>query len=158
MSEPIPIPLAGFEGRGLSLRQPGFWTGVALLCDGAPVPRQGGVYALKDNAGAAVALKFRRTPFDPIPKIDANGQVIVLAPPLAWYDYVLIILPIGLVGIGGIIGGVCGAMGAYFNTQVARLPLPAPLRILIALGVTLAAAAVWFGIVLLIAMLTYRGG
>ena len=153
MAEPIPIPAAGFEGRNLSLRPAGLWKGAAILCDGQPAPRKGRTFTLNNNAGAPVTMKFTGNFLDPIPRIDAGGQVIQLAPPFAWWEYVLIAMPMVLLIIGGAVGGVCGAVAAYSNAQVLRLQMPLGLRIVLCFVVLAGATVVLFCVAILLRLL-----
>jgi hypothetical protein len=119
----LPLDVAGFEGRGLAVRPAGLWRGAALVCDGAPVRRTGAAFGLNDNSGARVAFRFGQVPFDPIPKVIVRDQVIVLAPPLAWYQYAWAALPIALIVLGGLLGGLAGA-AAFANLHIMRQPGP----------------------------------
>jgi hypothetical protein len=150
MADPIPIPLAGFEGRGLALQPAGLWKGAVIVCDGVPAPRQGRTFTLKDNAGAPVTLKFAGAFFDPLPGIQTGGQTIRLVPAFAWWEYALIVLPILLVAVGGALGGGLGAGAAYANAQILRLRQPLGVRIMLCLVSAAAAFLLWLGVGILI--------
>jgi hypothetical protein len=151
-----PIPFPGFEGRGLSLRPAGLWQGATIMCDGAPVPRKDGGFEAKNNQGQPVSFKLGRG-IDPIPKILAGDQSITLAPPLAWYAYVWVALPIALVVIGGLIGGVTGAVAAYLNFQVMRGQQPAGTRYLLTGLITVAAVVVFLVLAVIFTLLIHGG-
>ncbi len=133
--------------------QPVFWTGAAIVCDGARAPRKGRTFTVSNSAGAPVTFQLKGLFFDPIPQVVVGDQTIVLARPFAWYEYIFIVLPLALV-VGGAIGGACSAIAAYSNAQVLRMQLPAPARFGLVFLITLGAAAAWFGIAL---MLVGRG-
>jgi hypothetical protein len=143
MSDTMPIAHPGFEGRGLALRPAGMWKGAGLVLDGQPVPMQGGVFLVKDNAGAQVLIKFVRSFIDPIPKLSIGGQVVTLAPPFTWYQYVFIALPLVLIPIGGLLGGLCGGVAAFVNAQLLRTHQPALVRYGLAVLMVLAALVVY---------------
>ncbi|HET7421414.1 MAG TPA: hypothetical protein VFL27_13645 [Candidatus Dormibacteraeota bacterium] len=62
---------------------------------------------------------------------------------LPWWMVVLIVLPLSLVAIGGLIGGVLGAIAALGNMYVARSRLSPSAKIAAMLGLLVAAYAVW---------------
>lgn len=152
----MPLDVAGFEGRGLSVRPAGLWRGAALVCDGAPVPRTGAAFELKDNSGAPVAFRFGQVPFDPVPKVIVRDEVIELAPPLAWYQYVWILLPVLLVVRGGLLGGLAGGAAAFANMQIMRQPGPAWTRYAVTGLVSLAAFVAWLLAALLAELAFHR--
>ncbi|HEY3798616.1 MAG TPA: hypothetical protein VGL58_09700 [Caulobacteraceae bacterium] len=139
----LPIDYPCFEGRGLALKPVGLWRGAAIVCDGQPLPRKLRTFTAKNNAGADVVFKLTGIFVDPIPQVQAPDRTIQLAKPFAWYDYVVIVLPLALIGLGGALGGLCGGMAAYTNAQLLRSNLTPPIRYLAALGVMLAAGVVW---------------
>jgi hypothetical protein len=157
MSEPTtyPIAYAGFEGRGLALQPAGLWKGAQILCDGAPLPRKGRVYTVNDNSGTLVTIRFRGSFLDPIPRVVIGDQVIALAPPFAWYDYVVVALPLLLVA-GGILGGVTGAVAAFSNAKLLRSSLPASARYVLCLVSAAGAVIVYFVLAVLFSMATGR--
>jgi hypothetical protein len=157
MSDPagLPIDVAGFQTRRLSLRPAGFWRGAAILCDGVPAPRKGRTFTVNNDAGAPVIVQLKGMFFDPIPQVQVGDQRIVLARPFAWYEYVLIVLPLVLVA-GGALGGACGAFAAYGNAQVLRMRQPLALRLAVAVGVAVAAALLYVGLAVLISAGVYH--
>jgi hypothetical protein len=52
-------------------------------------------------------------------------------------------LPIALVGIGGLLGGLIGALGVTANVAVARTRIPSAGKALIMLGIGAVAVAVY---------------
>ena len=152
----LPIDVAGFEGRGLCVRPAGLWRGAALVCDGAPVARTGLAFELKDNAGSPVTFRFGQVPFDPIPKVIVRDEVIELAPPLAWYQYIWILLPLALIVVGGLLGGLAGGAAAFANMQLMRQPGPAWARYAITGLVTIAAFVAYLLVATLIWVAFHR--
>jgi hypothetical protein len=59
---------------------------------------------------------------------------------------VLALLPILLVGVGGLIGGLVGALGVVVNLVIARAPISSAVKALIMIGVAALACMVWVGI------------
>lgn len=76
-------------------------------------------YLLEDDNGSQAIVEIKSV-IDPIPTIVIDGEKISLAPPMAWYEYVLSYLPILLIIIGGVIGAFVGIVGATINTSIIR--------------------------------------
>ncbi len=152
----LPIDYPGFDGR-LALRPAGFWTAAAIICDGAVAPRKGRTFTVKDSAGQPVLVQLKGFFFDPIPQVLIGGQTIVLARPFAWYEYLLMVLPLVLIPLGGALGGLCGAIAVYVNAQVLRMQQPAAVRLGLAFLVIVGAAAVWFVLALMLSMALHSG-
>ncbi|MBC7750343.1 MAG: hypothetical protein H7Z73_01305 [Candidatus Saccharibacteria bacterium] len=71
-----------------------------------------------DGTTKNIQLKFNF--IDPIPKVKIDNEVIDVAPPLSWYEYVWIGLPIVLMFIGGALGGMVGALFTNANGRIFR--------------------------------------
>lgn len=67
---------------------------------------------------------------------------------MPWWQIFLIVLPLSLVAIGALVGGILGALAALGNTYVARSRLSTPVKVLVMLGLLVAAYAVWLALVL----------
>ena len=76
-------------------------------------------YLLEDDNGSQTIVEIKSV-IDPIPTIIIDGEKISLAPPMAWYEYVLSYLPLLLIIIGGAIGAFVGIVGATINTSIIR--------------------------------------
>lgn len=116
----FPIEHQDFAGRGLCIRAAGFFKGPRLLIDGAEVKGKRLKFSLHDNSGIEREIRLKFVIYDPVPKVEIDGQLIVLAQPLAWYQIVLIGLPfIVLIIIGATIAGTGGpqspAIGFVFG-------------------------------------------
>ncbi len=152
MAEPLPITYPGFEGRGLALRPMGFVQGAAIVTDGKAAPRKGRTFTLSDNAGAPVAFQLKGNIFDPIPAVLVGGQTIRLARPLAWYEYVWILLPLALIVVGGLLGALCGGVAVLVNARLIRSAQPAWARYGLGLLVILAAVVAWLALAAVITL------
>jgi hypothetical protein len=152
MAEPMPFAYPGFEGRGLALRPMGFLAAAAIVADGKPAPRKGRAFTLADNQGAPVTFQLRGNLLDPIPAVEVGGQTIRLARPFAWYEYVLVLLPMALVVVGGLLGGLCGGVAVLVNARVLRGAQPAFVRYGLSLLVIVAAIVAWLVLATLISM------
>jgi hypothetical protein len=154
MAEPMPITYPGFEGRGLALRPTGLWQGAAILTDGRAAPRKGRAFTVSDNAGAPVTFQLRGNGLDPVPAVLVGGQTIRLARPFAWYEWVWIVLPLSLVTVGGLIGGLCGGVAMLINARLLRSGQPAWIRYGLGIIVIVAAIAAWLTLAVAIGVAT----
>ena len=93
----IPVTLPGMEGQNLALRTAGAFAGPKLLVNGQPVVKQNGTYNLRSNMGSTMAVKLKARLLDPIPNLVVGGQMVQIAPALAWYQYLWMSIPILLV-------------------------------------------------------------
>lgn len=71
---------------------------------------------------------------------------------MPWWEIVLIVLPLTLIVIGGLIGGVLGALAAIGNTYVARSNLSIAVKVVVMVGLLVAVYVVWFVVALVIAL------
>ncbi len=63
---------------------------------------------------------------------------------LAWWQLVLVFLPLGLVILGGLIGGVIGAIALISNLAIARRPLSTGVKAAAMIGIVFVAYLVLF--------------
>ncbi|HXM55067.1 MAG TPA: hypothetical protein VOB72_06725 [Candidatus Dormibacteraeota bacterium] len=63
---------------------------------------------------------------------------------LAWWEIVLSVLPLGLIAVGGLIGGLFGGVGLVINLGLARRRLGIGLEVAAMLGVAIAAYVLYF--------------
>jgi hypothetical protein len=89
---------------------------------------------------------------------DWRGQVVIaddgsrlpLERQLSGPTFVVALLPIALVAVGGLIGGLIGGIGAAVNFAIARSALPRSAQVLAMLGVLVVAVVTWFGVAVFI--------
>lgn len=62
---------------------------------------------------------------------------------LSWWQLVLSLLPLALIGLGGLIGGAVGGAAAWANLKVARSALHPAAKALVMVMVVGAAYVVW---------------
>jgi hypothetical protein len=74
---------------------------------------------------------------------------------MRWWEIVLVVLPLSLFAVGGLIGGVFGALAAVANVYVARSRMSAATRVLVMIGLLVAGYVMWF-VVALVITLTLR--
>lgn len=113
-----------------------------LTIDGDAVKSSGGVYRVRDDSGAAVAIRIDNgTLFSPTFQLHIGDDVIILESPLTLLQLIVAALPIALVIIGGAIGGGIGAVATSVNFAIMRASWPAAVRYLSSLVVTFASVA-----------------
>jgi hypothetical protein len=71
---------------------------------------------------------------------------------MPWWEIVLIVLPLGLFVVGGLLGGIIGAVAALGNTYIARSRLSTALKVVVMLGVLVAAYVAWFIVAVLVSL------
>jgi hypothetical protein len=131
-----------FKTKRLAVETAGWFSGSKLLVNGAIAEKRKGRFTVPSDSGAEVSIELKYNLLDPIPKVKIGDETLELAPPLQWYEYAWIGIPILLVFVGGAIGGLVGAMGARANGRVFRGNHGAPAKYgisaLITIGVPVA--------------------
>lgn len=149
----ISIKHPRFQGKKLSVSTRAIFKNPSLLIDGIEQKKMKGLkrrYLLEDDNGSPAIVEIKSV-IDPIPTIVIDGERIPLAPPMTWYEYVLLCLPFLLIFIGGAIGGFVGIVGAMINASVIRGQGSIVARYGYALLVTLICYLVFFVIASVIA-------
>jgi hypothetical protein len=140
-SEPLTIP--GLAGP-VVIDSNSFTGRIAVSVNGQAVPRIGrGMYALPTAGGETVPAEVRPSFFDPFPSLQVNGVKHRTGPEVPLALRILAFVPIVLVGLGGLVGGLIGASGVIGNLAIARLPLPAVVKALLMVVVLGVAVLVW---------------
>ncbi|HET9743550.1 MAG TPA: hypothetical protein VFQ00_12430 [Terriglobales bacterium] len=124
----IPVALPGMEGQKLTLQPSSFLSGPKLTLNGQLVAKEKGSFCVRSNAGSPLTIKLKPRLLDPIPDLKLGEQIIQLTPPLQWYQYAWIALPVFLVFAGGAIGGLFGAMAAGISSHVFRSDRSEPMK------------------------------
>jgi hypothetical protein len=98
---------------------------------------------LPATAGGAIEATLRSGFADPYPTVEVNGARHRTGGPVPLAVRILTLLPMLLVGIGGALGGIVGALGFVANSTVARTRIPSVVKALIMVGVSIVAYVVW---------------
>lgn len=110
---------------------------------GVPAPRTGKRFALPAVDGGVVQATLR-TPFaDPYPVLEVDGVQHRTGPSVPVFLRILVPLPILLFIVGGVLGGLIGALGFLANLTVARTRMAPAVKALAMVGVGIATAIVW---------------
>ena|ERR1700689_857509 len=97
----IEIKHPAFKSQRMSVKTASFFTGPKLLLNGVVAKRNGRSYLVMSDSGQEVPVKVLYNFLDPIPKVKIGEEMIELAKPLQWYEYVWIGIPMLLVFAGG---------------------------------------------------------
>lgn len=109
-----------FQHQQLSLKPAGMFRTATLMLNGIPVKRSKGVYPVRDDAGAAVAIKLKANFIDAVPVILIGTDEVRLVSQLRWFEYAWIGLPVVLIFAGGAVGGGIGAFAALSSSRIFR--------------------------------------
>ena len=77
---------------------------------------------------------------------------------LSWWQYLLVILPLTALLIGGLIGGVLGGLGGLGNLRIARSGMPTVAKVFLMLGVAVVVYVVLFIVAGILYAVTHRSG
>lgn len=143
MPQQIPVDLPEFEGQDVRVQLAGFTSPATILVDGKNLPYgpKKGTFALVTPGGEELAVRLRGGFIDPVPKIEVDGKVARIAPPLPWYVWLWSALPLGLIYEGGPIGGILGGLATACNIYIFRSTLKTPAKFLITGAAAYAAIA-----------------
>ena len=114
--------IEGFEGQNIEVKM-GFWAGPKLLVNGEPAPKgnKRGEMTLERNDGKDATAKWKQQALGlDVPQLIVDEDVITLVEPLKWFQLVWGGLPILLVFMGGLLGGLTGFIGFSANTKIFR--------------------------------------
>jgi hypothetical protein len=128
-----------FRTQKLAVEAAGWFAGPKLLVNGAAVKKQKGRFTVRSDAGQDTTIELKYNVLDPIPKIKIAGDATAVAPPLQWYEYAWIGIPVLLIFVGGAIGGFVGALGAVASGRVFRSEHSTPVKYGLSALITLGA-------------------
>jgi hypothetical protein len=116
------LNLEGFEGQKVEVKV-SFWTGPKLTINDLP-PKKGmkrGEMCLSRDDGRQVVATWKPQLMGlDLPQLVVDGRTVNLATPLKWYQWVWSALPILLVFLGGLLGGITGVIAFSINTVIFR--------------------------------------
>lgn len=138
-----PLVVGGLAGP--VVLESGFFAGnYTVTVAGQQAARIGrGRYALPTAAGGSVPAVIRGGFLDTYPTLEINGVKHRTGPAAPLALRILALLPLALIGVGGMVGGLIGALGMMANMAVGRLQIHAALRALLMIGVLGVAFGTW---------------
>ncbi len=136
-----PIPLKGFGNQKIELEVSGVIAKTRILVDAVPAEKghRQGEYILYYPDGNRVSIYLQNTFFDMIPKVQLNGEIIEILPPITWIQYMIAGLGFILIFSGGGIGGLLGMISFIINIRLLRCFQPAIYRYLAILFINMLA-------------------
>jgi hypothetical protein len=75
-----------------------------------------------------------------------------------WWELVLIFLPITLIPIGGLLGGATGGAALALNLWIAKRSFETPIKVVVMIGVVVAAYVIFFTLATLLYVLVHPSG
>ncbi len=118
---------------------------VNITVGGHPATRvRRNTYALPAVNGGMVEARVSGGFLDAYPTLEINGVKHRTGPAVPVLLRILALVPIFLIGVGGALGGVIGAVGVALNMAIARLVLPSAVKALLMAGVLIVAAVTWY--------------
>lgn len=116
-----PLNAAGFAPGRLEVETAGLLTAARLFQDGALAPKGAGrnQFSLRRDDGTEAIAQLHGQLLDPIPQVRVDDERIRLAPPFAWYEWLLAGLPLLLLASGAL-GGVLGGLFVVLNGRILR--------------------------------------
>jgi hypothetical protein len=140
-----PIAINGVAGA-VVVTTPVFFGHPTLTVEGQPAPRiRRRQYQLPATYGGTIDATVRTAFTDPYPSVVVNGVQHRTGPKVPVILRVLALLPFVLI-VGGVIGGLFGALGFITNLAVARTQLPSVAKAPLMIGTAVAAFLVWFAV------------
>lgn len=123
----------------------GFWSGRSTVTvAGQPVPRgPGGVFELPSTDGGTVSARVRTGAFQTYPTLIVDGVRHPTGPATPVWLRVLAVLPLILLIIGGLLGGIVGVAGVLANLALLRREGSDAVRAAAVVGITIGCALVW---------------
>ena len=152
-----PVQTEGFQAQQLTLETAGLFSGAKLLLNGQPVPKgaKRGEFIVKRDDGTEVTAKFKPIFLDPVPQIIINdSQTVKVVEPLQWYQWSWAGLPLALIFVGGLLGGLIGLISTTLSIRIFRSEMSSVLQYLAVGGISVLAVAVYLVIAILFTGLT----
>lgn len=143
-----PVTLEGFTMHPITIEPAGWIRGARVMVDGQPAPKgpkpRQVILCRDDGAQVIAQMQTGLLGFDPVPYLVIDNKPVYAVRPLQWYEGVWAALPLILLFIGGLIGGVTGALAFWINVHLFRSNQPAIVRYGSAALVSVGAAIIYF--------------
>ena len=141
----FPLSVPGFEGRNLTVKAAGLFSGPKIFIDGEPAGKgpKAGQLVLRRNDGSQAIARLRNNIIDPVPTITIDEKPVKVAEPLKWYEWLWAGLPVVLVFVGGLLGGLCGGVAAYANGHILRSGLNGVVKFLVTGAISFVAVVIY---------------
>ncbi len=135
------LTIDGFENQTIEMIPPSLFDSAKLLINGHPAPKDTSnskAMRLKRSDGREVTATWKPKIWGvDTPDLLVDGNVVEVAKPLAWYEWLCVGLPIGLIGIGGMLGGMLGGVVVCFNMKIVRSAMQGWLKLVCCMALSL---------------------
>lgn len=111
---------SSLQENSLQIDLGGYFGNTKYFFDGQPVKPHRNVLKVKDKNGGPLEIKIKPGMPDLFPQLVIQGETVKLVESLRWYEYAWILLPLGLVSIGGALGGGLGMFAMLVNARIFR--------------------------------------
>ncbi|MEM7335015.1 MAG: hypothetical protein AAF490_23260 [Chloroflexota bacterium] len=142
-----PISINGFESQNIVVESAGMMSGPKLLVNGQPAsagPKRGQFSLRRDDGSEVVASwKAGLGTMGGVPQLVVGDEVITVTEPLKWYEIVWSALPMALIILGGLIGGLVGAAAFAANSRIFQSEQSGAMKFIITGGITAVAFVVY---------------
>ena len=148
-----PVQTEGFQAQQLTLETAGLFSGAKLLLNGQPVPKgaKRGEFIVKRDDGTEVTAKFKPIFLDPVPQIIINdSQTVKVVEPLQWYQWLWAGLPIALIFVGGVLGGLFGFIATTLSIRIFRSEMSSVPQYLAVGGISVLAVVSYLVVAILV--------
>ncbi len=142
----IPLQLEGFGKQKVEYEAPGLITGGHLLINGkaAPQGEKPGTLTLKRPDGKTIQAMFKpRLLGLDLPDLVVDGKTLTLTEPMSVISAVWSAAPLVLIVIGGLLGGLVGAVAVWINLYVFRTRMNKVLKYAATAGICIGAALLY---------------
>lgn len=146
MPRRIPLVFESLPNAGLEFEAAGALAGFKLLANGNELKKSKGKYTLPRSDGGTAELQVKAGLDFANPKFVHESETVSPMEALPVPLIILSMLPFGLAGVGGAIGGGLGGGAFMVNMGLMRKDLPLVVRIALSLGVTAVAIGIWLAI------------
>lgn len=135
------LTIDGFENQTIEMIPPSLFNSATLLINGQPAPKDTSnskAMRLKRSDGREVTATWKPKIWGvDTPDLLVDGNAVEVAKPLTWYEWLCVGLPIGLMGIGGILGGLLGGVTVCVNMKIVRSPMQGWLKLVCCMALSL---------------------
>jgi len=137
------VRLPDSEGPDITIER-GAFGAPRVTIDGQAIPRAAdGTYPIPQPDGTTQSIRYKSGFAGQWLELEDGRRLALDAPVPVWLR-LLMLLPIGLVAIGGLIGGAIGGLGVGVNLGITRTSLSRPVQALAMVGVLAVAAGAWW--------------
>ena len=113
--------------------------------DGKEIPRSWLKFTLPLKAGGTTTGRFRHGLRDTVPSFTVDGTSYPLGPQIPVWLGVLAMMPLSLVLVGGLLGGLTGIVAWSLNLRIATQDIPVPVQALAMVAMSVSSVAVYLG-------------